>query len=161
MSADSGTSGRSNGNPVRVIIDTSALIRYLIRPGTAIQTVIEDLWLGDQIRMVTCPELLAELAAVLQRDYIRALVQPEDAAALLDAIHYKAELLPTLGAIPPYTRDRKDDKFIACAIAGQVGYVITVDKDLLDMEVFADIQLLAPHRFLERYLVTRNEAAGG
>lgn len=151
MNAEPRRFSRSTVSVWRVIIDTSAVIRYLIRPSAAIRTVVEDLWLGDQIRMVTCPELLAELAGVVQRDYIRALVQPEDAAALRDAIQHKAEFLPPLAAIPRYTRDRKDDKFIACAVAGQVRYVITTDKDLLDMEVFAGIQLLAPHRFLERY----------
>ena len=74
MNADLGTFNRGNGAPVRVIIDTSALIRYLIRPGTAIRTLIEDLWPGDQIQMVACPELLAELEGVLQRDDIRAVV---------------------------------------------------------------------------------------
>ena len=69
---------------------------------------------------------------------------------MLDAIRRKAEFLPSLGAIPAYTRGRKDDKFIACAVAGRVKYVITADKDLLDMETFADIQLLAPHKSLER-----------
>lgn len=149
MSTAPGTSERRDEGAVRVIIDTSALIRYLIRPGAALRAVIEDLWLDDQIHLVTCPELMAELEGVLRRDYIQALVQPEDAAALLDAIRRKAEFLPSLGAIPPYTRDRKDDKFIACAVAGRVRYVITVDKDLLDMGVFADIRLLAPHTFLE------------
>jgi putative PIN family toxin of toxin-antitoxin system len=141
---------RSSG-PLRVVVDTSTLIRYLIRPGAAIRTLIEDLWLSDQIRMVTCPELLAELEGVLQRDYIRAVIHPEDADALLAAIRRKAEFLPSLGTIPSYSRDRKDDKFIACAVAGRVTYVITVDKDLLDMEVCAGIRLLAPHKFLERY----------
>jgi putative PIN family toxin of toxin-antitoxin system len=142
-------SHRGNGDLIRVIIDTSAFIRYLIRPSAALRELIEVLWLGDQIEMVTCPELLAELEDVLQRDYIRALVQPDDAEALLDAIRRKAEFLPALGVIPSYTRDRKDDKFIACAIAGHVRYIITVDKDLLDLETFLGIQLLAPHKFLE------------
>jgi CRISPR-associated endoribonuclease Cas6 len=52
---------RSNGGAVRLIMDTSALIRYLIRPGAALRTIVEELWLGDQIQIVTCPELLAEL----------------------------------------------------------------------------------------------------
>ncbi len=155
MNADPGAFDRSGGDQVRVVIDTSALIRYLIRPGAAIRTLIEDLWLGDQLQMVTCPELLAELEGVLQRNYIQAVVQSEDADALLSAIRRKADLLPPLGAIPPYSRDRKDDKFIACAVAGQVQAVITVDKDLLDMEVCAGIRLLAPHKFLELYRITR------
>lgn len=145
----------SSDDVVRVLVDTSALIRYLIRPSAALRTIIEDLWLDDQIQMVTCPELMRELEGVLQRDYIQALVQPEDAEALLDAIRRKAEYLPPLGAIPPYTRDHKDDKFIACAVVGEVKYVITTDKDLLDMRTFSDIHLIAPDAFLEQFEAAR------
>jgi len=139
------------GVRVRFVMDTSALIRYLVRPGAAIKELIEVLWLGDRIEMVTCPELLTELEGVLKRDYILALIQPAEALVLLDAIRRKAEFLPSLGTMPPYTRDRKDDKFVACAVAGSVDCVITVDKDLLDLETLVGIQLLAPYRFLELY----------
>jgi len=51
----------------------------------------------------------AELEGVLQRSYIWVVIYPEDADALLDAIRRKAEFLPPLGAIPPYSRDRKGE----------------------------------------------------
>lgn len=140
--------------PLRVIIDTSVLIRYLIRPSAAIRTLVEHLWLSNQVQMVTCPELLAELEGVLQRDYMRTLIQPAEANALLRAVRRKAEFLPSLGTIPSYTRDRKDDKFIACAVVGRVRYVLTVDKDLLEMEALADIEMLTPHAFLAKYWTT-------
>jgi len=133
---------------IRVVIDTSVLIRYLIKPSAAIKELIEVHWLDDEVQMVTAPELIEELEGVLRRDYIRALIQPEEGQALLEAIYLKAEILPPLREIPSYTRHPKDDKFIACALAGDAGYVATVDKDLLSLETLGDVRMVTPHQFV-------------
>jgi putative PIN family toxin of toxin-antitoxin system len=132
---------------IRVVVDTSVLIRYLIRPSAAIRHLIEMHWLGDEVQMVTAPELIAEFEGVLGRDYIQAFIHPEDGQALLEAIHHKAEMLPVLGPIPAFCRDPKDDKFIACALAGEAAYVITTDGDLLAIQALGGIRLVTPHEF--------------
>jgi putative PIN family toxin of toxin-antitoxin system len=101
---------------IRVVIDTSVLIRYLIKPSAAIRRLMENLWLNDDVVMISSPELIAELEDVLARDYIRRLIRPEEGKALLNAIRATAEILPSLGEAPAYTRDPKDDKFVACPV---------------------------------------------
>ena len=133
---------------IRAVVDTSVLIRYLIRPSAAIREVIEERWLSDEVRMVTAPELIEELEGVLRRDTIQALIRPAEGQALLDVIRLRAEILPPLGAIPPYTRDPKDDKFIACALAGAVRYIVSVDEDLLAFEALENIRVVAPDEFV-------------
>ena len=88
---------------------------------------------------------------MLAREYMRALVQPEDRQALLDTIHRTAEMLPPLGALPSYTRDPKDDKFVGCALAGSASYVITLDRDLLTLRVFGDVRMVTPDEFLKAF----------
>lgn len=134
----------------RVVIDTSVLIRYLIKPIAAVRHLVEDLWLNDDVVMVSSPELIAELEDVLARDYIRALIRLEEGKALLDAIQATAEILPPLDEVPAYTRDLKDDKFVACAITGQASYVITLDKDILMLEKLGDLQIVTPYDFVTR-----------
>ena len=135
------------GHVIRTVIGTSVLIRYLVKPSAAIKELIETRWLGDEVQMVTAPELIEELAGVLKRDYIQALVRPEEGQALLDAIELKAEVLPPLGTIPAYTRDPKDDKFVACALAGGASYVVTVDRDLLALKALSDVRMVTPSDF--------------
>jgi putative PIN family toxin of toxin-antitoxin system len=132
---------------IRIVVDTSVLIRYLIKPSVAIRDLIEVRWLGDEVQMVTALELIEELAGVLKRDYIQALISPWEGQALLDAIHIKAEFVPTLGTIPTYSRDPKDDKFVACALVGKAEYIITVDKDLLVLEALQGIRMVTPDKF--------------
>jgi uncharacterized protein len=133
---------------IRAIIDTSVLIRYLIKPNAAIKELIEEQWLGDKVQMVTGLDLIAELEGVLKQDYIQTLIRTEEGQVLLDAIAQKADILPALGSGPAYTRDPKDDKFVACALVGDANYLITEDKDMLILEVVGDVRIVTPYDFL-------------
>lgn len=46
-------------------------------------------------------------------------------------------------------RDPKDDKFLEVAVNGQASYLITGDKDLLDLHPFRDVQIITPRTFLD------------
>jgi putative PIN family toxin of toxin-antitoxin system len=133
---------------IRAIIDTSVLIRYLIKPSAAIKELIEERWLGDEVQMVTALDLIAELEGVLKRDYIQTLIRTEEGQALLDAITQKADILPPLGPVPAYTRDPKDDKFVACALVGDANYLITEDKDMLVLKMVGNVRIVTPYDFL-------------
>lgn len=133
---------------IRVVIDTSVFIRYLIRPSAAIRMLIEELWLNDVIRVVTAPELIAELEGVLGRPKMRRWILPEEGQVLLDVIALKAELVRVSGPVPSYTRDPKDDKFVACALVGNASHIITADVDLLNMVSLEGIRAVTPEVFV-------------
>lgn len=137
-------------SPIRVVIDTSVFIRYLIRPSAAIRRLMEELWVEGQIMVVSAPELFDELVQVLNRENIQGFIHPEEGQTLLEALQTKAEFLPSLGEVPAYTRDLKDDKFVACAIAAQVSFLISEDRDLLALGEIAGLQILTPYAFLMR-----------
>ncbi len=44
-------------------------------------------------------------------------------------------------------RDPADDKFIECALWGQADYIVTQDKDLLDLEEHQGIKIVTPQEF--------------
>jgi len=50
--------------------------------------------------------------------------------------------------VPTYTRDPKDDKFVACALVGDANYLITEDRDLLILETVGDVRIVTPYDFL-------------
>lgn len=135
----------------RVVIDTSVWIRYLIRPSAAIRTLVEDLWLGDSIHVVSAPELQAELQGVLARPNIQRFITPASGQAVVETLLLKATFLPALGDIPAFTRDPKDDKFVACALAGNARYVITTDTDLLVLGTVGRVRMVTPEGFLTAF----------
>jgi predicted nucleic acid-binding protein len=49
-------------------------------------------------------------------------------------------------------RDPDDNKFIDCAYAGRCVYIVTGDKDLLDIHGFEDIEIVTAAEFCTKYL---------
>jgi len=47
-------------------------------------------------------------------------------------------------------RDPNDDKFIDCAIDGKCKYIVSGDKDLLDIKNFENIKILTVRDFLKK-----------
>lgn len=58
--------------------------------------------------------------------------------------------------IDPVSRDAGDDIVLAVASAGRVDYVVTGDRDLLDLGRYKDSVIVAPREFLR----ARDEDAG-
>jgi len=87
----------------------------------------------------------------LARPAIQHFVPPAAGQVLLKTLQLKAVFLPVLGEIPAFTRDPKDDKFIACALAGQAQALITVDKDLLILEMVEQVRIVTPDAFIRRF----------
>ena len=150
-----------SARPVRIVIDTSVFIRYLIRPSEAIRHLIEEQWLRDQIIVISAPELMEELRGVLERKVIQAYIHPEDGKFLLEVLQSKAKFTPPLGVIPSYTRDSKDDKFVACAIAGQASYLITEDKDLLTLREIVSLKIVTPYELFTSSISPKTSGVKG
>ena len=51
---------------------------------------------------------------------------------------------------PPPCRDEKDRKYRHCAVAARVDYLITRDRDLLDMGQIEGVPIVTPAAFLAR-----------
>ena len=136
---------------MRIVIDTSVLVRYLLRPSAATRQLIEELWTNNSVTLVTSPELVEELEGVLQRAKIRRYVAKEDAKALLDAVKTNNYLLAPLVEVPPFTRDRKDDKFVACGLSGGAVYLVTYDDDLLVLGAVENMRIGTPEMFVRKF----------
>jgi uncharacterized protein len=51
--------------------------------------------------------------------------------------------------IPQVTRDPKDDKFLATAMAGEADYLVSEDRDLLDLGEHQGIKIVDVATFLK------------
>ncbi len=47
------------------------------------------------------------------------------------------------------SRDAKDDPYLATALAARAGYIVSYDKDLLDLEKPFGIEIIRPAQFLK------------
>jgi uncharacterized protein len=129
---------------VRAIIDTNVLLSGLLWHGTphALLDRVRD----GTVTLVSSPVLLAELAEVLEQpkfDVVLARSNTSRERSLAE-IQALAEVLVPEPLPQPVCRDPDDDHVLALALTAQVDLIVSGDKDLLDLNPFQNIPILAP-----------------
>ena len=133
---------------MRAVVDTSVLVRALIKPFGTVGPVLTHLRAGDYALLYS-QSILEELVDVLSRPRLRVKYGIDD-----EAITTTIELILLRGVgVEPTQRiaacrDPRDDKFLEVAIAGKVDAVVTGDEDLLTLHPFHDIPIVQPAAFL-------------
>jgi hypothetical protein len=131
---------------LRVVLDTNALISALLFGGEPGRLV--SLWERGRIVPLVSKDVLLEYVRVL--GYRKFALGPEDIMGLIEEhILPFAEMVSvdeTPGVIP---EDPADDKFLALAIAGGSGFLISGDRHLLALRKYHGVEILTPREFLE------------
>ena len=131
-----------------VVIDTVVFVRSLLNPHSAPGKVIFAH--ADEYRLILSAPIVREILEVLQRPEITSKIQfvaGMDTRRVLDLLS-QAEIVE-LSSIPQVSRDPKDDKFLATAVAGEADYVISEDRDLLDLGEYRGIKIVDVATFLK------------
>jgi putative PIN family toxin of toxin-antitoxin system len=134
---------------IRAVIDTSILIRALIKPQGTVGPVLQGLRNADYQFLYSDP-LLAELADVLARPRLRSKygLTGEDVAMVLSLILLRGEPVVPARRIN-VCRDPTDNMVLEAAVAGQADAIVSGDKDLLTLNPFEGIPILSPAAFLQ------------
>lgn len=88
------------------------------------------------VRLYLSREILAEIEDVLSRTQLRnrfETLTDEKVEAFLDDIKSKARILKNVPAVIQYPRDPKDEKYVNLAIEVEADFIVSRDKDLLDL----------------------------
>lgn len=129
--------------PRRAVLDTNLLLSAVLYGGTPLKLV--NLWRQEQIfDLVISPELLAEFVSKLKTKFV-----------LPDELVFEWQKLLSQNVIqvlPTYTtqvcRDSKDDMLIDTALAAKAEYLVTGDKDLLDLKKYKGLRIVKAKHFL-------------
>lgn len=128
---------------MKVVIDTNVLISGIFWQGIPRQ--ILNLWLEGKIEIVITQEIFQEYLKIIQEiDSNKKILQnwtlliSEKSTIISDTVIVKL------------CRDPKDDQFINCALLGKVDYLISGDKDLLELKTNL-IEIVNPKAFLTLY----------
>jgi putative PIN family toxin of toxin-antitoxin system len=131
---------------LRAVIDTSSLVSYILTRGDLMRRVVAH-WRAGDFTLLSSPATRSELAAVLRRPAIRKL-----AAAPLDelgsGLERFSEHVPGRLTLSGACRDPKDEVFLACALEGGAHYLVSSDRDLLDMRRYEGVAIVNPGQFL-------------
>ena len=120
---------------VRAVFDCMIFVQSAARgknPASACFALVEE----GVVELYLSPRLLAEIEDVLTRDKLRArfpTLTDEGVAVFLADIKSRAVTLRHTPPVFAYARDPKDEPYINLAIAAEADYIVTRDKDLLNL----------------------------
>lgn len=134
---------------IRVVLDTNLLVSALGNPRGAPAKILEAWRLGN-IAVVSSAAILDEVRRVMEypriRKYLR--LRPEGIEVLLDELREFCLIVPGDLEVSVIEEDHSDDKFLACALEGEVEFIISGDKHLKSLREYRGVQILSPNAFL-------------
>jgi putative PIN family toxin of toxin-antitoxin system len=127
----------------RVVLDTNVLVAAAYASASDSRSIVEAC-LRD--------ELTAIVSAATVREHRYVLDRAIRSGAYLERLN---QLLASgKMVVPQHTprhvpEDAEDDKFLAAAVAGRAGWVVTNDRHLLTLDPYSEIRIVRPGRFTE------------
>lgn len=117
---------------IAVVFDTNVLIAfYLSRNSKSAVSRIIQLWRNERkLQMIVSNEIIAEYLEILERVGISE-KRIGKLNEILDTFGIVSKF--SLGKIPTESRDIDDNLVLATALVGKAQFLITNDKDLLDI----------------------------
>lgn len=129
--------------PPKVVLDTNILVSALIYGGKPQQ--IYNLVFDKRIFAVTSSILLAELTEIL----VKKFNFNSDRIKQLEKIIQKSFQLVHPKKAIKLLIDEDDDRVLEAAFEGKCSYIVTGDKELLELKAFRNIKIITPDKFLE------------
>ena len=112
---------------VRVIVDTNCWISFLI--GRRLSRLV-DLLSNEQVQLVICDELLAEIQEVTSRPKFAKYFPKAEVESLIEFMQIIGESFEPTQDVK-LCRDEADDYLLALAMEAHAHYLVTGDQDLL------------------------------
>ncbi len=129
----------------RIIIDTNLWISFLI---TKDFLKLDDLLFSKKVVLVFSQELLDEFLEVARRPKFRRFFSQQDIEDILETIEEVADFVSVQTKVE-VCRDVKDNFLLALSIDGNADFLLTGDKDLLDIKQFGRTTIFTISNFLQ------------
>ena len=134
---------------MRVVLDTNVLISATFWNGDSSR--ILDKVERKEIELIISKETLEEFIAVLGYKEIQDKVKDK----YLEMKRTVEKIISISTIVEPHQKfkiiedDPDDDKFLDCAIEGNVEFIISQDRHLLKLQEFEGIKIITPSEFLK------------
>jgi len=131
---------------MKVVIDTNVFVSSFF--GGNPRKIVE-MWKQGKLTLCLSKEIVSEYTTVLDRIGLENQKELKEIFSLFArGIHSVfSGKTPVLKVV---IDDPDDDKFIECAVALKAEYIISGDKDLLEVSEYMGIKILNPREFLNR-----------
>lgn len=156
---------------LRVVFDCGVFLQGLISvSGPAVACL--ELFEKGKVTLFISEEILTEIQDVLSRSKLRAKyssLTTEKTDKLIASLRFQAQYLAVVPKRFTYDRDPDDEPYINLAVEADAQYIVSRDKDLLDLmtghtkeckefrQRFRPLKVIEPQEFLKIALSVKEE----
>jgi len=132
----------------KVVFDTNILVSALLFKGGLAGLV--DLWKRGRLIPVLSRETFQEFKAVLEYPKF-SLTHQEIKVIIEEEVLPYFEVVEITDTVKGICRDADDDKFIACAVSAAADFIVSGDKDLLNMGQYKSVRIISASVLLKMF----------
>lgn len=132
-----------NKKPTKIVIDTNILISAIGFGGKP--RIILYLAIDNKIQVFTSQILLAELEEVISKKFPRLGYE----LTLIRKRIIKRFIIVRPKKSLQIVRDPDDNRVLEAAVESKCSYIVTGDKDLLELKIFKKIKIVTADEFLK------------
>lgn len=139
---------------MRVVFNTVIFVRSLINPSGLWGKVVFAH--AGKYQLVLSRPIVEEILEVVKRPELTMKYRSVGELNAMTLLGFFARATHVeVGEIAAISQEHKDDKFLATALAAQAEYVVSEDRDLLDLKEYEEIHIIDGRAFLvlQRHLV--------
>lgn len=122
----------------RIIIDTNLWISFLL---SKTSSGLDQFFINQSVTVLFSQELLDEFIEVARRPKLKKYFSVADLESLLHQINLHADFVHVTSQFSA-CRDPKDNFLLSLALDSNANYLLTGDKDLLDLKKVGRTQIL-------------------
>jgi putative PIN family toxin of toxin-antitoxin system len=130
---------------MKIVVDANIFVSSYFwggNPRKVFERIITEL---DELYI--SQEILDEIKDVISRPKFHA--DMNEIKLYIDSIEEVATKIKVKEKIKIVSRDKNDDKYIKCAISGDVNYIISGDIHLLEIKEYENIKIIKAKEYLD------------
>lgn len=136
---------------IRVVADTnvlaSGLAGYDALEGPA--AFVLRAWQQRRFDLVASGPIFEELERTLAKPYFRQRLGPTGALEALDFVREGALFVTQLADVQGVATTAADDLILATAVGGEVGHLVTGDRQLRNLGEYEGVRIVGPREFVD------------
>jgi uncharacterized protein len=135
----------------KAVLDSTVLVSAFLTKAGPSRELLHEAQAGA-FSICVAEEILDETQRVLlEYPRIRKRYRYSDEAVTdyINLLRVVAQVIAKLPKIKAVVRDPNDDMIIACGVKAKAQYIVSRDKDLLDLENYEQISMISPEAFLK------------
>ncbi len=127
---------------MNVVFDTNVLISAFITEGVCSGLLLRAR--KSEFNLFICPAIIEEFKNVLFTKLRASKTLIDETVSIISEASL---MIYPANAVHNIVRDPDDDKILSCAVFAKASYLVSGDKDLLEIAEFRNIKIITPRDF--------------